>query len=149
MPFDAPSAAGPMDPSQGMAPGLEDWLYQDAAPSAAAQVTGAPALDANLLTSLMRWVGGVKRRLGSGQLEGFLEIYKLTGHLPPVVEKLIYTLADLEALPDESADQVFTLDELMDSLLQLHAVVYGPGYASRGATLNLEEQSPEDVEGDG
>ena len=96
-------------------------------------------LDANLLTNLMRWVGSVKRRLGASQLPGFLEMYKLTGHLPPVMEKLILHLAELDALPDESYDQIFTLDDLMDSLLQLHAIVYGPGYASRGALLNLED----------
>ena len=121
------------------------------APSDQAEATELPpnreafsdfaALDANLLTNLTRWVGGVKRRLGADQLGGLLEIYKLTGHLPPVVEKLIYFLAGLEALPDESSDQVFTLDDLMDSLLQLHAVVYGPGYAARGSLLGLEKGS--------
>ena len=100
-------------------------------------------LDANLLTNLMRWVGGVKRRLGASQLPGFLEMYKLTGHLPPVMEKLIYHLAELDALPDESYDQIFTLDDLMDSLLQLHAIVYGPGYVSSGALLSLEEEKPQ------
>ena len=105
------------------------------------------ALDANLLTNLTRWVGGVKRRLGSEQLAGLLEIYKMTGHLPQVVENLIYFLAGLDALPDESSDQVFTLDDLMDSLLQLHAVVYGPGYASRGSLLSsLAGQSLEDAQ---
>ena len=98
---------------------------------------GSTALDANLLTSLMRWVGGVKRRLGTTQLEGFLEIYRLTGHLPDGLERLILHLAQLDALPDESSDQIFTLDDLMDSLLQLHAIVYGPGYASRGALLDF------------
>ena len=110
--------------------------------------TRIDALDANLLTNLMRWVGGVKRRLGGSQLEGFLEIYKLTGHLPPVMEKLILHLAELEALPDESSDQIFTLDDLMDSLLQLHAVVYGPGYATSGTLGGLEEQL-EDLKTDG
>ena len=100
-------------------------------------------LDANLLTNLMRWVGGVKRRLGASQLTGFLEMYKLTGHLPPVMEKLIYHLAELDALPDESYDQIFTLDDLMDSLLQLHAIVYGPGYVSSGALLSLGEEKPQ------
>ena len=107
------------------------------------------ALDANLLTSLMRWVGGIKRRLGSDQIEGFLEIYKITGHLPPTVERLIYYLAALDVLPDESSDQVFTMDDLMDSLLQLHAIVYGPGYALRGSPLNLEEQLSEVAEENG
>ena len=110
--------------------------------SAAADVDPAfGPLDANLLTNLMRWVGSVKRRLGASQLPGFLEMYKLTGHLPPVMEKLIYHLAELDALPDESYDQIFTLDDLMDSLLQLHAIVYGPGYVSSGALLNLEEEA--------
>ncbi len=108
--------------------------------SAAADVDPAfGPLDANLLTNLMRWVGSVKRRLGASQLPGFLEMYKLTGHLPPVMERLILHLAELDALPDESYDQIFTLDDLMDSLLQLHAIVYGPGYVSGGALLNLEE----------
>ena len=102
------------------------------------QVPGASALDANLLANLLKWVGGLKRRLGSDQLGGLLEIYKLTGHLPPVVENLIYHLAALEALPDESSDQIFTVDDLMDSLLQLHAIVYGPGYPSRGELLDIE-----------
>ena len=70
-------------------------------------------------------------------------MYKLTGHLPPVMEKLIYHLAELDALPDESYDQIFTLDDLMDSLLQLHAIVYGPGYVSSGALLSLEEEKPQ------
>ena len=99
-------------------------------------LVNASALDANLLTNLTRWVGGVKRRLGSEQLAGLLEIYKMTGHLPEVIENLIFFLAGLDALPDESSDQVFTLDDLMDSLLQLHAVVYGPGYASGGSLLS-------------
>jgi hypothetical protein len=120
-----------------------DW------PAAFAGVPSVTALDSNLLTNLMRWVGGVKRRLGAGQLDGFLEIYKLTGHLPPVVERLIHYLAALEALPDESSDHVFTLDDLVDSLLQLHAIVYGPGYAARGSLLDLEEAPSEGMEGDG
>ena len=102
------------------------------------QVPGASALDANLLANLLKWVGALKRRLGNDQLGGLLEIYKLTGHLPPVVENLIYHLAALEALPDESSDQIFTVDDLMDSLLQLHAIVYGPGYPSRAELLDIE-----------
>jgi hypothetical protein len=117
--------------------------------SAAADVDPAfGPLDANLLTNLMRWVGSVKRRLGASQLPGFLEMYKLTGHLPPVMEKLIYHLAELDALPDESYDQIFTLDDLMDSLLQLHAIVYGPGYVSSGALLNLEEEAAQGTAGE-
>ena len=78
-------------------------------------------------------------------------------------------------LCDESSDQLFTLDDVMDSLLQLHAIVYGPGHAFQGSLTGLwgeqslpaeqavpqeprpvpeeeppkQEQSVEDAEGDG
>ena len=126
----------------GWEPGVES-------PAPVEELPATTTLDANLLTSLMRWVGDVKRRLGANQLEGFLDIYKLTGHMPPVVEKLIYTLASMQALPDESSDQVFTMDDLVDALLQLHAIVYGPGYMARGSLLDLEEQSSGGAEDDG
>lgn len=134
---------------QQTAPAAEASGPQESERVTVSPATGAEAafgaLDANLLTNLMRWVGSVKRRLGASQLPGFLEMYKLTGHLPPVMEKLIYHLAELDALPDESYDQIFTLDDLMDSLLQLHAIVYGPGYVSQGALLSLEEEAAQDA----
>ena len=137
-----------------LAPGFEaPYVAEEAAESIGA-LTGEPAgresLDANLLTSLLRWVGSVKRRLGKNHLAGFLEMYKLTGHLPPSVEKLVLMIAALDALPDESSDQIFTLDDVMDSLLQLHAIIYGPGHAVRGALMGLEDEPAlEDMEADG
>ena len=118
-------------------------------PGSTGEMPSVSGLDANMLTNLMRWVGGVKRRLGADHLDGFLEIYRMTGHLPVVLEELIIRLASLDAFPDESSDQIFTVDDLMDSLLQLHAIVYGPGYASRGGLLGSEEQPLEVTEGDG
>lgn len=140
------TAGGLTEPAQPQGT-VEERTVVPGLPTSGDPYPDASALDANLLTNLTRWVGGVKRRLGSEQLAGLLEIYKMTGHLPQVVENLIYFLAGLDALPDESSDQVFTLDDLMDSLLQLHAVVYGPGYASRGSLLSsLAGQSLEDVQ---
>ena len=114
--------APPAYPEPGVAAGPADWGTAAGVPPVSGAVPGVGGLDTNLLASLVRWVGSVKRRLGAGQLEGFLEMYKLTGHLPPVVERLIFYLAALEALPDESSDQVFTLDDLMDSLMQLRSL---------------------------
>ena len=174
-------ALKPQDQRQSLAPAVQQAPagQPESEPSIEGRAISEPsdsvALDANLLASLLRWVGGVKRRLGLGQLAGFLEMYKLTGHLPHDIEKLILHMASLEVLPDESSDQLSTLDDVMDSLLQLHAIVYGPGHAFQGSLTSLwgeqslpaeqavpqelgpvpqkeppkEEQSVEDAEGDG
>ena len=135
-----PPAPEPVPPAAtGAAPGLAAQPPRVVSPLAE-QLEGSAALDANLLASLVRWVGGIKRRLGADQLPGFIEMYKLTGHLPVVVEKLVLHVASLDALPDESADQIFTLDDVMDSLLQLHAIVYGPGHSVRGSLAGLLEE---------
>ena len=122
-----------------------------APPPVPGPVVDVAAVDTNMVAGLMRWVGSVKFRLGAHQLAGFLEIYKLTGHLPPVVENLIHELAVLDVLPDQSRDQVFTLDDLVDSLLQLHAIVYGPGHAALGPLAGLlgdamPDAKPADIE---
>ena len=145
----APYMAQPVQPLGATAAGSLSAQAPAVSPLAE-QLQGNASLDANLLASLIRWVGGVKRRLGATQLPGFIEMYKLTGHLPLVVEKLILHVASLDALPDESSDQIFTLDDVMDSLLQLHAIIYGPGHAVSGSLLGLlEEQGLGDAEVNG
>ena len=84
-------------------------------------------LDANLVSSLLRWVANVKRRLGVRQMVELLEIYKLTGYLPPVVENIIVRVANLAVLPDESEGQVVTVDDLVDLYLMLHGIIMGAG----------------------
>ena len=152
-----PQMATPVGmPDQPLPPEMPAVFATESAPSPAApyaepvsplaeQLQGNSSLDANLLASLIRWVGGLKRRMGAEQLPGFIEMYKLTGHLPPVVERLVLHVATLEALPDESEDQIFTLDDVMDSLLQLHAIIYGPGHAVRGSLAGLLEEQSEDA----
>lgn len=65
-------------------------------------------------------------------LQGLLEAYKLTGHLPPPIEKLILQVAKLNPLPEESDAKEFTADSLLDTLVQLHGIIYGPGYPAGG-----------------
>jgi transposase len=84
-------------------------------------------LDANLVSSLLRWVANVKRRLGARQMVELLEIYRLTGHLPPVIESIIVKVANLAVLPDESEGQVVTVDDLVDLYLVLHGIIMGAG----------------------
>ena len=104
---------------------------------------GVP-LDANLVVGLMRWVGNVKRRLGTRQLAAFVEIYKMTGQLPPPVERVLAHMAEMESLPDESSDHVFTLDDMVDSLMQLHAIIHGPGTPEKPPADPEEKESHEE-----
>lgn len=84
-------------------------------------------LDANLVSNLLRWVESVKRRLGARKMVELLEIYKLTGYLPPVVESIIVRVANLAVLPDESEGQVVTADDLVDLYMMLHGIIMGAG----------------------
>ena len=87
------------------------------------------ALDINLLANLIRWAAAVKAQLGAEQLRGLLDLYKLTGHLPEPIEKVIVQVVELEALPNESTGQDVSADTLTNYMVELHGVVYGPGYA--------------------
>ena len=95
-------------------------------------------LDVNLMANLMRWVGSVKRRLGVEQMRLLVELYRLTGHLTPIVEMAITRLASLQILPDESDHHVFTPDDLIDTLLQLHGINYGSGSLPVGPAVELD-----------
>jgi hypothetical protein len=99
-------------------------------------------LDANMVAGLMRWVGNAKRRLGSRQLAAFVEIYKMSGQLPLPVERVLARMAEMESLPDESSDHVFTLDDMVDSLMQLHAIIHGPGTQAEPPDGPDEEENP-------
>ena len=81
-------------------------------------------LDANVATNLVRWVSDVRPRIGVEQLEAFLGVYKLTGHLPQAIEQFILQAANLEALPDSSVGPGFTLEDFGDCLLKLNGIVY-------------------------
>lgn len=81
-------------------------------------------LDANLVVNLVRWAGNVRARIGEGQLEDFLNVYQLTGNLPPTVGKLILKAAKLDAVAVEPVEQGFELEQIIDSLLKLHGIVH-------------------------
>ena len=87
------------------------------------------ASDINLLANLIRWAAAVKAQLGAEQLRGLLDLYKLTAHLPEAIEKVIVQVVELEALPKESTEQELSADTLTNYIVELHGIVYGPGYA--------------------
>ncbi|MBM3944321.1 MAG: hypothetical protein FJ317_02390 [SAR202 cluster bacterium] len=111
-------------------------------------IPGVP-LDANLVASLMRWVGNVKRRLGAQQMTAFIEIYKMTGQLPLSVERILLRLSDMNSLPDESDEQIFTLDDIVDAMMQLHAIIHGPGQLDHAQPVDDDNGHEDgDVHGD-
>ncbi|MCH8279561.1 MAG: hypothetical protein J4N89_07235 [Chloroflexi bacterium] len=85
-------------------------------------------LDANLVSNLMRWAGTVQPKIGQDQLETLLRVYKLTGNLPPAVERMLLKAAQLETLPSDIDGSGFTLQEFIDSLLKLHGIVHSTEY---------------------
>ena len=54
-----------------------------------------------------------------------LEVYALAGHLPATIEQLVLQAAKLNALPEALDDQGVALEDFIDSLLKLHAIVSG------------------------
>jgi len=87
-------------------------------------------LDANLVSNLMRWAGTVQPKIGQDQLETLLRVYKLTGNLPPAVERMLLKAAQLETLPSDVEGTGFTLQDFIDSLLKLHGIVHSTEYQS-------------------
>ena len=94
--------------------------------------SGSGVLDANLVSNLMRWAGSVQPRIGGQQLETLLGVYRLTGNLPPTVERMLFNAAKLEALPSETDSTGFALQDYIDSLLKLHGIVHSTEYQQSG-----------------
>ena len=103
-----------------------------------ASLIGGDKLDVNMMTSLTRWAGSVKCRFGLTGLWLVIEVYRLSGHLRPFVEKTIYGLATLSILPDESDYHTVTQDDLADALLALHGIIYGSGRAPVGPSVDFD-----------
>ena len=128
----APSGFDAAEQASRMAPPVR-WV------TAAAPAIRVGTLDANLMANLIRWVATAKGKLGVEHLQGLLEAYKLTGHLPPLIEKLILQVAKLNPLPEESDTKEFTADSLLDTLVQLHGIIYGPGYPAGGQVPGYDQ----------
>ena len=96
-------------------------------PQSPVQTSPGALLDANLMTNLMRWVSGAKRQLGPRIMQEVLDVYRLSGHLPPAVDKAIFQLAQLSMMSDESEYHRIPHDRVIDAVLTLHGIVYGNG----------------------
>ena len=95
------------------------------------------ALDIHSVANLLRWVGAARPRIGENQLGTLLEIYQLTGHLPASIEQLILQAAKLDAIADTCDQPGFTLEEYVDALLKLHAMVSSLQYRGGGNQQGL------------
>ena len=95
-------------------------------------------LDINLLTGLIRWVGSAKGRLGVRQTATLLDVYRLTGHLTPLVDKAIHGLASLGRAADELAQHAPTTEDLVEAVLSLHGIIYGSGRPPAGPAVDFD-----------
>ena len=95
-------------------------------------------LDINLLTGLIRWVGSAKGRLGARQTATLLDVYRLTGHLTPLVDQAIHGLASLGPAADELAQHAPTTEDLVEVVLSLHGIIYGSGRPPVGPAVDFD-----------
>ena len=107
----------------------EEWDAEDGYSDEGALT---PALDANLVTGIVRWVASAKRKLGSEQMVALLEIYKISGNLSPSIEKVIVKVANMP-LPDESDIHQITAEDLVDLFMMLHGTIHSTVEASETA----------------
>ena len=96
-------------------------------PQSPVQTGPSALLYANQMTNLMRWVSGAKRQLGPRIMQEVLDVYRLSGHLPPAVDKAIFQLAQPSMMSDESEYHRSPHDLMIDAVLTLHGIVYGGG----------------------
>ena len=90
---------------------------------------GGPRLDINLMTNLVRWVGSARRRLGLGNLQGMLETYAMSGHLPGAIQMAIYQAASFDVGAGDAGARLTTADDVADTILELHGIIHGSGSA--------------------
>ncbi len=86
-------------------------------------------LDVNLVSNLVRWVGNVQRRLGVTAMREILRVYRLTGHLPPALDMMVYQTSLMSVIAEDSGNESSARDDLSSAMLELHGIIYGAGRA--------------------
>lgn len=100
-------------------------------------LTGAQAggrnpddLDIEMLSNFIAWLGSVKKMgLTLQQITPYLEAYEASGHLQPVLLKVILkSMADLDQLSESEPDRIFSPEEYATSIGQLHRIICASSY---------------------
>ena len=87
-------------------------------------------LDAAMMGNIIWWLGTAKRSgLTLQLLTPILETYEMTGTITHSISKLILrSMADLDALDDDTSRNEFSPQGYADGLLQLHDIICTPGF---------------------
>lgn len=85
-------------------------------------------IDTFMLVELMRWVDYAVRTVGHENLEGLLNLYALTGHLPEETKKIIENIANLSIEEPAEEDRVSMKDNIT-VLSQLSAILSPEGFS--------------------
>jgi len=64
----------------------------------------------NLLANLIRWVSVARNEIGNERLRTFLDVYAISGNLPPELKEVILHLAEVvvQTLPDVNASDIYS-----------------------------------------
>ena len=97
-------------------------------------------LDVNMVVNLMRWADSARDRLGVRGVHSMLETYILTGHLPPTMHKFVLRIVGMDAglAFEAEVHRSTSYEDMTDSLLQLHGIVYGAGRATIGPAVDID-----------
>ena len=112
-----------------------------------ARPQGDARIDSNLVASLIRWAGRAKTQLGTKNVAGLLEIYKLSGHLSRAIETIIVRIVKLDILPERAAGRAAGVEDLVEMYLHLHGIVYGAGHAPAIGMAGAEDMDLGQSEG--
>lgn len=82
-------------------------------------------MDPLMLGRTIHWLGTVQDRgLSLQQITPFLEAYEASGHLPPIMLKvLLRSLADLDQLTETPPDQAFSPERYAECISELHEII--------------------------
>ena len=71
-------------------------------------------------------------------MQHLLDLYRLTGHLTPGIEKAILQIAGSSILPEQADRYSHAHDELIDAFQALHGIIFGSGRAPVGPAVDFD-----------
>ena len=93
---------------------------------------GAGPLDLATIAALARWAGSGIPRIGRKRIEAIVQIYRMTGHLPPGLDEVLIELTHLVDCEEPMAQ--VTMKDCIATLVQLDSLL-GRDSNSAGAAL--------------
>jgi hypothetical protein len=105
----------------------------------------------NMLANLINWVAKAKKEIGDELLPTFLDVYGVSGHLPPELKEVILNLAETTK---EKTEPCTDAEVWSQAMLSLHGILTGgdaplnPSISSWESSSSGQEQEEEIIEVD-